>query len=68
MIYSVRYSPNGKLIVSSSEDASIKIWNSYTGDIIKTLTGHSTGIYSSCFTSDSSKIISGSQDQTIKIW
>lgn len=60
MVFSVRYSPNGKFIVSSSEDASIKIWDSYTGVIIKTLTGHSTIIYSSCFTNDGSKIISGS--------
>ena len=38
-VWSVCISPDGLKIVSGSEDKSIKIWNSETGDVIHTLQG-----------------------------
>lgn len=55
------------LLVSASGDGTIKIWNSETGELIKTLSGHIYYINSVCFSPDSSKIVSGSSDRTIKI-
>ncbi len=35
LIFSIAYSPNGKYIISGSEDNSIKIWDSDTGIELK---------------------------------
>ncbi len=64
----VCFSADGKKIISSSLDKSIKIWNAYTGDNIKTLQGHAYYVNSVCYSLDGKRIVSGSYDNTIKIW
>ena len=55
---------NGNL-VSGSEDKTIKIWNSTTGELIQTLTGHRTGVYSLTVLANGN-LVSGSDH--IRIW
>jgi len=40
-VYSVAWSPDGNQIASGSQDETIKIWDSQSGDCQSTLTGHS---------------------------
>ena len=54
-------------LVSSSNDRTIKIWNSHNGDLLNTLTGHKDYVISLCYLSNS-LMASGSMDNVIKIW
>lgn len=58
------------IIASSSYDFTIKLWNSTSGSLIKTLTGHNGGIYLSfdLLNGDGSILVSGSEDKAIKFW
>ena len=55
-----------KHLITSSYDATIKIWNIESGQCIRTLTGHTRGIRSLVF--DNQKLISAGLDSTIKVW
>jgi WD40 repeat protein len=68
VIYGVAITPDGKNIVSCSEDETIKIWNLETGELEKTLTGHSGEVLAIAISSDGQTIVSGSYDKTVRLW
>jgi len=53
---------------SQAADKLIKIWDTYTGDIIKTLHGHSEGISDVAWSSEGDFLASASDDKTVRIW
>ncbi|MDB9492672.1 DnaJ domain-containing protein [Dolichospermum circinale CS-534/05] len=62
------YSPNGNIIASASGDKTIRIWQSSTGTIKRTLNGHTDAVLAIAISSDSTILVSGSADKTIKLW
>ena len=64
----VRVSPNDKLIASSSQDKTIKIWNSSDLMLVQTLNGHKKGVWDCAFSPVDKLLVSASGDKTIKVW
>lgn len=56
----------GNRIVSGSDDNTLKVWSAVTGKCLRTLVGHTGGVWSSQMAGN--LIISGSTDRTLKIW
>ena len=54
-------------LASGSEDKKINIWNTNTGELIRTLTGHRNEILALTTLTDGT-LVSGSEDKTIKLW
>ncbi len=66
-VLSAEYSPDGRFIVAASgEDAWICDPNS--GNVIKTLDGHTSQVNSASFSPDSRLIVTASADNTARIW
>jgi WD40 repeat protein len=63
----VAFSPDGKQ-VASGYIVTIKLWGATTGDLQKTLAGHSHWVNAVAFSSNGKGIASGSSDKTIKLW
>ena len=64
-INSLNYSPNGRYIVSSSDDNTIRIWNAYDYSLLrtfKTIKPETRVI----FTPDSKQLVAGGVDSTVK--
>jgi WD40 repeat protein len=43
-VQSVSFSPDGRLLASGSWDDAVRLWDTQTGQTIKTLTGHSGSV------------------------
>jgi serine/threonine protein kinase len=67
-VWSVSFSPDGRLLASGSEDNTIKLWRVSDGALVRTLTGHTGGVNSVSFSPDGRLLASGSWDKTIKLW
>ncbi|MBD0361216.1 MAG: WD40 repeat domain-containing protein [Coleofasciculus sp. C3-bin4] len=64
----IAMTPNGKMLVSGSEDNTLMLWNLQKHQYICTLEGHEAGVKSVAFSRDGKMIVSGSADNTIKLW
>ena len=67
-IFSLAFSPDGKILASGSYDNTVKLWDVKTKQEITTLTGHSDDVESVAFSPDGKTLASGSRDDTIKLW
>jgi WD40 repeat protein len=64
----VKWSPDGTLIASASNDHTIKIWEAETGELLKVLSGHSDVVTDLEFTPGGELLFSASKDNTFKVW
>ncbi|MFM6908483.1 MAG: WD40 repeat domain-containing protein, partial [Dolichospermum sp.] len=64
----IALTPDGKTVISGSNDKTIKIWDLGTGTEKFTVKGYSKYVNAIAVTPDGKTLISGSSDKTIKIW
>jgi WD40 repeat protein len=67
-VTSVAFSPDGKRIVSTSLDKTLKVWDAETGKEIRTLDEQTDGVWSVAYSPNGKRIVLGSMDKTIRIW
>ncbi|MDR3617014.1 MAG: WD40 repeat domain-containing protein [Candidatus Obscuribacterales bacterium] len=64
----VRFSPNGKLLLTSGRNNTVGLWNATTGEELKAFRGHDSDVLSLAFSRDGKLAASGSADCTVRIW
>lgn len=62
------FNPDGSKAITSADDKTVKIWDTYTGALLADLKEHTSYISSAEFSPDGKKILSASGDKTIKLW
>jgi WD40 repeat protein len=67
-VLSVAFSPDGRQVLSGSNDNTIKLWDAASGREIRTFQGHTSSVYSVAFSPDGRQVLSGSDDNTVKLW
>jgi len=66
-VTSVAYSPKGSVIATASIDQTIRLWDSETRELKKTLSGHKSWVNAIAFLHEGT-LVSGSSDGTVKLW
>jgi RNA polymerase sigma factor (sigma-70 family) len=67
-IWSVAFSPDGKLLATTGNEELIRLWDALTGKEIATLRGHTKVANTLAFNPDGNTLASGSDDRTIRLW
>ena len=67
-VYSVAFSPDGRLIVSGSWDKTVRLWDIEGNPVGQPFQGHEDSATSVAFSPDGQLIVSGSDDNTVRLW
>jgi WD40 repeat protein len=61
------FSPNGRWIVTASDDLTARIWDAQTGKSLVELR-HTGEVTSACFSHDGKLVVTASKDNTARVW
>lgn len=64
----IAISPDGQFIASGGQNGGIRIWRLSDGVLLRTMTGHTSGITALDFSPDGLLLASSSFDNTIRLW
>jgi WD40 repeat protein len=67
-VYRATYSPDGKLVVTISNDNTARVWEADTWQTVAVLSGHSAPIAALAFSPNSARIATASADKTVRLW
>jgi WD40 repeat protein/serine/threonine protein kinase len=67
-IRSVDFSPDGRLVATADNEASVTLWDAATGATVRSLLGHCRLVSSIAFSPDGKRLASASWDQTAIVW
>lgn len=67
-VLTVRFSPDGKKIVSGGKDNTVIIWDIATEKIIFALKGHTNDVTAVSFSQNGDYIVSGGRDNLLNVW
>jgi WD40 repeat protein len=69
-VMALAYSPNGKILASggTAGTGTIKLWDAAMGQLLGTLKGHATAVYSLAFDPDGQTLVSASSDGSLRLW
>jgi WD40 repeat protein len=67
-VAAVAVSPDGRAVVSGSDDGAVRIWDMATGQALRTLEGHRKGVNAVAVSRDGQRVVSASDDGMVRVW
>ena len=67
-VYSVAWSPDGRLLASGSDDCTIRIMDTASWDVVRRISAHTGAIWCVAWSPDGSRLASGSLDGFVRLW
>jgi WD40 repeat protein len=67
-VMSVAFSPDGRTVLSGSDDKMLRLWDVASSRLLMTFAGHQERVTSVAFSPDGRSVLSGSNDDTLKLW
>ncbi|HEV7504830.1 MAG TPA: WD40 repeat domain-containing protein [Thermoanaerobaculia bacterium] len=67
-VFSAVFSPDGRTVLTASNDKTARLWDAATGRPLQTLHGHEGPVYSAVFSPGERTVLTASDDKTARLW
>jgi WD40 repeat protein/serine/threonine protein kinase/predicted Zn-dependent protease len=67
-VWHATFSPDGRYVLSSSIDKSLRLWEAETGTEVGQFAGHTAAVRQAVFTGDGRLVLSAADDGTVRLW
>lgn len=67
-VHAVVFSPDGRHVLSGSQDQTVRLWDLRTGKTIRRFAGSEHHVLTVAFSSDGRKVMAGGEDRIIRVW
>jgi WD40 repeat protein/serine/threonine protein kinase len=67
-VYHVAFSRDGKWLATASQDKTIRLWETLTGQLVRIYTGHAGEVNWTSFSPNGTTLVSASSDGTVRLW
>ncbi len=67
-VNAIAFSPDNRTIACNSGNREVELWDTRTGTLLHTLTGHKAGARSFAFSPDGSILVVGTNDKEVLVW
>ena len=67
-VWTVSVSGDGKQLLTSSDDKTLRLWDTDTGNCLRVFEGHTDLIIGAALSPDGKRVLSGSSDRTVRLW
>ncbi|RPJ25062.1 MAG: hypothetical protein EHM33_15780 [Chloroflexi bacterium] len=66
--FDIAFGPDGRLAATGGLDQKAKVWDTVTGRVLYTLSGHTHDIWSVAFSPDGTRLATAGWDNTVRMW
>ena len=68
LVRSAVFSPDGRRVLTASDDKIARLWEADSGKLLATFQGHTDGVRSAVFSPDGRRVLTTSADKTARLW